>query len=687
MKRSILLTTAAVIALAAGCSKQPAPTPPAPDFMNDCLIDPWTAIDASPYLLPAPAGYSSVTAVNGGSRTYLEPNGNSRVSVKWSAGNSFKMYTRDSSGSMYHCTYTTSDSGSQAVFVGKGDLTYLGTTAFHSIYPGATKTGYSNGDYLFGVNAPAEQTAIPGGVEEDLNYSYAYSESTSSDLHFSNVFSLLRFSLSGEKAATLQSIEFMSSDQIAGDFLMIPTDGIPYITQRHFTGDNSSSTITLNGPFLSGKEYYVVLAPGVRQLKLTFRDSGGDSRAVLASNSLTFTRGHVTDISDIALGPDFYTSGQEEPGASAELYMEASSGYKPVSIVVVPDGYTQDQLDDYKMRAYSAINALFDVEPYKSYKEYFNVWVLSVASNESGASVTDGKGNITEYHDCYFGSRWGADSYSDMKLNEDVLNSFVESACPDILNGVRDRKEVPILVLINDDRYGGMCHWGSNSHRYCMVPYVFNGKRIRFSQMEYVAVSDSDPSAGSRDITEEDIAQIGVSRGDWRNMVVHEFGGHCIGRLSDEYWLDNVPKSAVSTISSHNSTIPYALNISATYSPTPWDEDLMSRRDQLITVNPLYARIGSFQGGALSVLNRWRSEFISCMDDNRLYFSTWQRDLIVRHIFDLAGDTFNLSDFFAKDVIFDPIRDGGSSATRDMYRPGEPEYDGPRLLPPVYSED
>ena len=154
MKRSILLTTAAVIALAAGCSKQPAPTPPAPDFMNDCLIDPWTAIDASPYLLPAPAGYSSVTAVNGGSRTYLEPNGNSRVSVKWSAGNSFKMYTRDSSGSMYHCTYTTSDSGSQAVFVGKGDLTYLGTTAFHSIYPGATKTGYSNGDHLFGDLSP-----------------------------------------------------------------------------------------------------------------------------------------------------------------------------------------------------------------------------------------------------------------------------------------------------------------------------------------------------------------------------------------------------------------------------------------------------------------------------------------------------------------------------------------------------
>ncbi|MBO4743431.1 MAG: hypothetical protein J5533_07345 [Bacteroidales bacterium] len=67
MKRSILLTTAAVMALAAGCSKQPAPTPPAPDVMNDCLIDPWTAVDASPYLLPAPAGYSSVTAVNGGS--------------------------------------------------------------------------------------------------------------------------------------------------------------------------------------------------------------------------------------------------------------------------------------------------------------------------------------------------------------------------------------------------------------------------------------------------------------------------------------------------------------------------------------------------------------------------------------------------------------------------------------------
>ena len=270
-----------------------------------------------------------------------------------------------------------------------------------------------------------------------------------------------------------------------------------------------------------------------------------------------------------------------------------------------------------------------------------------------------------------------------MKANSDVLNSFVQDNCPDIVNGVVTLADVPILVIINDDRYGGICYPGA--HGYCMVPYAYHGKRIKYSSMEVVAVSDSDPSAGIREVTQDDYDWMGVNRGDWRNLIIHEYGGHCFGRLADEYWFESsYPK--VSSISSHFSSNPWALNISANYSPTPWDDDLMSRRDELIAVNPLYARIGSFQGGNLSVLNRWRSEFISCMIDNRAYFSTWQRDLIVRHIFKLAGATFNLEDFLAKDVIFDPVRDGSSSNAPGLYREGEPCREGPPLPPPVFSD-
>ena len=44
------------------------------------------------------------------------------------------------------------------------------------------------------------------------------------------------------------------------------------------------------------------------------------------------------------------------------------------------------------------------------------------------------------------------------------------------------------------------------------------------------------------------------------------------------------------------------------------------------------------------------------MIDNRPYYSTWQRILIVRRIMTKAGETFDMDDFIAKDVTVDPIR-------------------------------
>ena len=100
----------------------------------------------------------------------------------------------------------------------------------------------------------------------------------------------------------------------------------------------------------------------------------------------------------------------------------------------------------------------------------------------------------------------------------------------------------------------------------------------------------------------------------------------------------------------------------------PWQADLLNNRDALIARDARYSRIGRFQGGGEMILNRWRSEKISCMIDNRQYFSTWQRELIVKRIMSLAGESFSLSDFFNLDVTLDPVRDSGGA--------GAPEPDG-----------
>ena len=58
----------------------------------------------------------------------------------------------------------------------------------------------------------------------------------------------------------------------------------------------------------------------------------------------------------------------------------------------------------------------------------------------------------------------------------------------------------------------------------------------------------------------------------------------------------------------------------------------------------------------------WRSEKTSCMIDNRQYFSAWQRYLIVKRIFTLAGEesSFSFEKWLENDVTFDPVRDAAT---------------------------
>ena len=102
----------------------------------------------------------------------------------------------------------------------------------------------------------------------------------------------------------------------------------------------------------------------------------------------------------------------------------------------------------------------------------------------------------------------------------------------------------------------------------------------------------------------------------------------------------------------------------------------------LMKTNSLYERIGVFQGGQTSVLNRWRNERTSCMIDNRPYFSAWQREIIVRRIMTLAGREFDWDEFISKDDPRDPIRDGAKSYMTDGYNGFDPSVPVMPMLPP-----
>ena len=658
-RKNFLCALAALAALGASCSRTTIDrAPQAPETVQD---DPysvpvkwWAMEKQQPVMGPSGAKTSLRASFSEDSRAYLEVNGaGTEAAVLWAPGDRFKMLGYNAeAGIMYGADYTTEAGGRVAEF------TTLKTvpSPCYSFCPTTRGWGEWNDAFIFSVYLPEVQTAVEGNIDPDVNLSYAYSESQDAPLHFTNLISLVRFRLSGSIADEITSVTLSGTSPLSGDLVMVGDGPTGYIYPGiSFGGDKKYSNVRLDGDFRTGVDYYIATAPASAQtFTLTFVNDNGDTKTKEASKEISLLQGRISDLGTIDLGDSY---DEEHPELTPILYMESSKEH-PVTLTVIPDGYMADDLSVYETQAKSGLKALFGTEPFKTYKDYFNVWILKVASEGSGANITDGKGNVVTESGCYFGSGWGENSYGDMSANDDIVLNFVQQNCPDIQDGSHSIYEVPILILINDARYGGRCWSWSSGKSYAMVPV--SAGNWNWNYPGTCAVSDEDPSLGIRDVTDAERDTLGRNSGDWRNTLVHEFGGHGFGRLGDEYWYDtDDPK--ISAISEHTWPVPMSLNISAAYDPTPWDEEVLSRREELMAQNPLYARIGVFQGGFVSRLNRWRSEKISCMIDNRFYFSAWQRMLIVKRILTLAGESFDADAFFALDHPEDPVRDAVAS--------------------------
>ena len=640
------------------CSKEAPVTVPETEIS---VYDPWAVV---PLDCPELQGGEPHTVIAGfATRTHLDMNeAGTRASVVWSPNDSFRMFNQLASGGFYSSYYTTAQGGENAVFTGSvnGEVYKL-----YAIYPDAfavSRHNVSGQDYtIFGITIPMTQTATAGSVAEGANVSYATPSTKDGHFSFRNLVSLIKFRLSGDIVSSVRSVTFRGMSEIVGDFVIYEPNGEPEIlTSLYFTSHNERSTsAVLEGTFLPDTDYYIAIAPcSQSRFSMVFaNEDGSESTTLSCSSNMVFNRSDISDFGTIDLGNAF----TDDLASQAPVqYKTASAGApKAVSIVVIPDGYTADELSRFTLEdAPAAMDALFSTEPYKSYAQYFNVWILPVPSNESGANITDGNGNIVTPRDCYFGSKWGADSYNDLSADASLVFSFVSERCPDIKDGSHVIDEVPVLILINDNRYGGMAHNYSNGKTYCQVPLVQGPLNWAFPK--YHAVSATATPPNYVETTNAERNEMGRNSGTWWNTVVHEFGGHSFGRLGDEYWGTSYITST-SGISSHNWSVPYALNVSGAFSPTPWDLLLDGGvvKESLTDLDARYGRIGVFQGASNSMFYRWRSEIISCMIDNRFYFSAWQRYLIVQRIRTLAGLTapLTLEEFLSHDDPTDPLRD------------------------------
>jgi hypothetical protein len=117
-----------------------------------------------------------------------------------------------------------------------------------------------------------------------------------------------------------------------------------------------------------------------------------------------------------------------------------------VNVVILGDGYTKAGLIKgglFDIDTKSVTDYIFTIQPYSTYKQYFNVYAVCAQSNQEGAG--HGTPNPNTKFNSYFASSSDRLIVSD---NYTVYNAYAQKAVP---NGNVDL----LILLVNDATYGG----------------------------------------------------------------------------------------------------------------------------------------------------------------------------------------------------------------------------------------
>ena len=280
----------------------------------------------------------------------------------------------------------------------------------------------------------------------------------------------------------------------------------------------------------------------------------------------------------------------------------------------------------------------FDIEPYATYKEYFNVYTGIALSEDSGVEQVN-RGVSTKFH-----------TVVPNKCNQRITSDWRSALdyCAEICTPIMSKPDpkVGVILLANYEGYDGMTY--SVGESFCSL--------VTKSTKAYPF--------------------------DARGLVQHEAGGHGIGWLADEYiyHYDLIQKCECSCCKHAADLLAqqgwgFGLNVSLNgkYKEVPWTHMIF---------NPSYEDIVDvYEGGYFHGRGVYRSEYNSCMNNNIPYHSSWSRQLIVQRIMNLAGETFSLDSFYAKDK-----RDMGRDFTtsRSLYYSISGSVHG---NPPVFIKD
>lgn len=274
---------------------------------------------------------------------------------------------------------------------------------------------------------------------------------------------------------------------------------------------------------------------------------------------------------------------------------------KGVDIVIVGDGFAPSTLVDggvYEtiMKGISA--NIFNFEPFKTYKEYFNVYYIKVASKDMYLA------------DLHYPERETFFKSKIIGYNNRVIEGYsIDSQLKSLLNGTNiDFNNCTFMCVMNHDEGVGIAS-GNEAWFTTSITSVYN--------------------------------QIFIENRS--ETVIHELG-HAFAGLHDEYLYKNHEMSpeALAYWRENYIEIERNTNISIHSDPTkvPW-KHFIGRKG--------YEKVGVFAGAFTSQF--YRSEEKSIMACNAPHFNTISRELIVKKIKERAGEPYDFNEFLSKDVI------------------------------------
>lgn len=307
-----------------------------------------------------------------------------------------------------------------------------------------------------------------------------------------------------------------------------------------------------------------------------------------------------------------------------------------INIVLLGDGFNAKDIASgkYLKDIKQEVEYFFGIEPYKTYRDYFNVYTAIPLSTESGVGTV----NTIRYN------RFNTTFTGGVGLKADYDEVFNYALGAPTVNK-SNLNQTLIIMVPNSTDYGGICQMWEDGSAIAFCPQSTYGYPL-----------------------------------DTRGVIQHEAGGHGFGKLGDEYiyhnaFIDACGCSCCGHVLEFNGAKSLGwfdnLELTGKMHSVGWSHLIFDDRYSDI--------VDIYEGGYMHNRGVFRSEPNSCMNNDIPYYSTISRESIVKRIKAYAGETYSFEDFVKNDK-----RDAGIVESRAFGGNGDQRTSGTYQHAPIF---